>query len=173
MSDSSDETTSLPPIDLEQVKRDIHFDPANITDAMAKQQGLYVHYGSIAVRYRSQLDRMKQQMELVENVLDHEHRSRLKEENPKVTEAQIRAAVVTDRRWRAISQRVIDAKTQYGFAETIERSFEHRREMLKTISAQLLRESEGQLRATSNQDARARVLAAMNRTGEQAAAQIA
>jgi predicted DNA-binding WGR domain protein len=164
MTTSIDETEFLTLIDPDQVKRDMAFDTADITTAMSQQAALYLHYSMIAVRCRSQMDRMKQQLELVENLLDSEHRSRLKEENPKVTEAQIRSAVVTDRRWRAASQRLIDAKTQHGFAESVERSFEHRREMLKVVSSQLLAEREGSLRVVANQDARQRMLSAMQRT---------
>lgn len=161
MTHSTEEAEFLTLIEPEQVKRDMAFDSSNLTDAMSQQAALYLHYSMIAVRCRSQLDRMKQQMELVENLLDGEHRSRLKEENPKITEAQIRSAVVTDRRWRAASQRMIDAKTQHGYAESVERSFEHRREMLKTVAAQMLAEREGPMRVVANQDARQRMLNAM------------
>ena len=161
---STDDIESLTFIDADQVKRDVAFDPANLTEVMSKQPAMFLHYSLLSVRCRSQLDRMKQQLELVENILDHEHRTRLKEDNPKVTEAQIRAAVVTDRRWRSASLRLIDAKSQHGFAEAVERSFEHRREMIKTIASQQQAEREGPMRVVVNQDARSRMLSAMQRS---------
>jgi hypothetical protein len=153
-------------IDADQVKKDIKIDHTDINGALQEHAGLYQHYAGIAVRCRSQADRMKQNLELWENILDREHRTRLKEENPKVTEVQVKAAVVTDMRWRSASQRMIDADEQYNYAKTIERSFEHRREMLLQLARNLAREQEGPLRVVVNQDARQRTLEAMARNAE-------
>lgn len=153
-------------IDPEQVKLDMKIDHTDINGALQQHAGLYQHYAGIAVRCRSQADRMKQNLELWENILDREHRARLKVENPKVTEASIKAAVVTDRRWRGASQGLIDADEQYNYAKAIERSFEHRREMLLQLARNLAREQEGPLRVMVNQDARQRALDALARNSE-------
>lgn len=156
----------------EQVAKDIEIDCTDLTAAMQRHSALYAHYANIAVRCKNQADRMKQQLELVESVLDGEYRSTMKEENPKVTEAQIRAAIVKDARRRKAHQLAIDADTQFRMAQNVERAFEHRKDMLLMIARGQLREAEGQLRVSLNQgaqDARARVLSAMQRNAQASA----
>ena len=161
------ESTDLNPyIDPEQLKLDQYIDITNLTDAAAKQQSLYTHYATIAVRCRSQYDRVKAQMGLIESLLDNEHRTALRVDNPKVTEAQIRAAVVSDRRYRAMVQKEIDAASLYRIAEKVEKGFEQRRDMLQLLARQQAREADGQLRVMVNQDARQRVMAAMRANAE-------
>lgn len=150
-------------IDPEQVKKDLHFDLTDLSGAMQRHASLFIHYAQQAVRARSQYDRWKSALEVLESQLDNHYRTTLKEENPKTTEPQIRSAVVSDARWKAASARVIDAKTQHNMAESVERAFEHRKDMLLQIARNAARESEGPLRAANNaaaQSGRDRFLAA-------------
>lgn len=156
-------------LDSEQVSKDMDIDCTDLTTAMQRHSALYAHYANIAVRCKNQADRMKQQLELVESVLDGEYRSTMREANPKVTEAQIKAAIIKDARRRKAHQMAIDADTQYRMAQNVERAFEHRKDMLLMIARGQLREAEGQLRVSLNQgaqDARTRVLKAMQRNGQ-------
>lgn len=156
-------------VDSQQLKDDLRFDTGDINEAMRVHAGLYSHYASNAVRARSQADTFKTQFEVVESLLDNQHRTRLKEENPKTTEPMIRAAVVTDPRWRRASKNMNDASTQQRLAEAAEHSFSHRKDMLLQIARNMAKESEGTLRVTANQDARTRMLNAMAKTSETAA----
>lgn len=160
------ETGFVEMLDPEQVARDMDIDFSRLSEAMQKHSALYVHYANIAVRCKNQADRMKQQLELVESVLDGEYRSAMKEDNPKVTEVQIRAAVIKDSRRRRAHQMAIDADTQYRMAQNIERGFEHRKDMLLMIARSQLRESEGALRVAVHQDAKERFLAAATRNAQ-------
>lgn len=150
-------------LDEEQRARDVAVDVTDLDGEMQRHSALYVHYANIAVRCKNQADRMKQQLELVESVLDGEYRSNMKEENPKVTEAQIKAAIIKDARRRKAHQMFIDADTQYRLAQNVERGFEHRKDMLLMLARGQMREAEGSLRVAINQDARDRVLTAMQR----------
>jgi len=148
-------------VDSAQLREDLKFDTGDINEAMRTHAGRYSEYASAAVRARSQSDTFKTQFEVIESLLDNQHRARLKEENPKTTEPMIRAAVVTDARWRRASKNMNDAATQHRLADAAEHSFSHRKDMLLQIARNMAKESEGTLRVTTNQDARERMLKAM------------
>lgn len=154
-------------IDPDQLAKDLNFDLADLTTAMARHSQLMVYYGQQTVRAKAQYDTFKAAMEIIEAKLDSEHRSVLKEENPKVTEAAIKAAVINDARYKSAQANLIKAKTQHGLAEVAERGFEHRKAMLLQIAQDAAREQSGQLRVTANQTARDRLLDAQRRNAEQ------
>lgn len=137
-------------IDPKQVKEDMDIDLADLSSAMQRHSSMYVYYAGIAVRARAQSDRWKSAFEILESQLDSQHRATLKEENAKTTEAQIRAAVVNDPKWRAAQTRLLAAQTQWRLAETVERGFEHRKDMLLQIARGQLREADGPLRVIQN-----------------------
>ena len=146
----SDDALLTTYVDPEQVKEDLHFDLTDLDGAMQKHASMFIHYAQIAVRARSQYDRWKSALEVLESQLDNHYRTTLKEENPKTTEPQIRSAVVNDPRWKVASARVIEAKTQHNLAESVERAFEHRKDMLLQIARNVAKENEGRLRVAHN-----------------------
>lgn len=160
---STDDAALTIYIDVDQLKRDLAIELTDLNTAMQRHASLYVHYASIAVRARSQADRWKSALEVLESQLDSQYRSALKEENPKTTETQIRSAVVNDTRWKAASARLIDAQMQFRLAESAERSFEHRKDMLLQIARNQAKEMDGPLRVVTNLDARQRLLEAQQR----------
>jgi hypothetical protein len=150
-------------VDPVVLKKDMEIDMANLTDNMQKHASLYVHYATNAVRARRQHERFKTAFEVLEAQLDGLHRVALKEENPKTTEGQIRAAVVTDPRWKAMSSRVINAQQEFRMAEIAERAFDSRKDMLLQIARDAAREGQGQMRvmtAQTTEDSKARFLKA-------------
>lgn len=155
-------------IDTEELKRDLHIEVADLNSDMQRHSAMYIHYACIAVRARAQADRWKTALEVLESQLDNHYRAVLKEENPKTTEPMIRAAVVNDPKWKAASNRLIEAQSQFRIAEAAERAFEHRKDMLGHIARNQLKEADGQLRVVQNQDNRARILEAIQRNAEKA-----
>lgn len=151
-------------VNPDQLKKDISIDITDLTGGMQQHASLYVHYATQAVRAKRQYERNKTALELLEAQLDSRHRQQLKEENPKTTEGQIRAAVVMDPKWKAMSSRVIDSQQIYRIAEIGERSFDHRRDMLLQIARDAAREGAGQLRVAANGAAKERLLESMERT---------
>lgn len=153
-------------IDPAQLAADLDINPANINEALQRHASLYVYYATLAVKARKQFDLYKLRLEMLEAELDKLYRAELKEANPKVTEAQIRAELMQDARWKSANAALIAAKEQLGYAENAQRGFEQRRETLLMIARNLAREQEGPLRVLANQeaaDARARFLAAAAR----------
>lgn len=157
-------------IDPVQMQKDLTIDTSNINEELAQQPARYMEYAKRAVYARAQADRAKTSFEIEESRLDHQYRTTLKEENPKVTEPAIRAAVVGDPRWKTFNTRMIQAQTIYRLAEKAERAFDDRKDMVLQIARNLAKEMEGGLRVVSNQDNRERMLGALKRAGEGATA---
>ena len=172
-------------IDTDQLKLDVEIDSANLTGNMQSHSSMYVHYATKTQRARRQHDRWKSALEVLESSLESSHRSTLRDEyeaaiaaDPKSkakapTEAQIRAAVVTDPKWRAASSQVIEAAHVYRLCEVAERAFEHRKDMLLQIARDASREqSGGPMRVLANQNAQASrevLLQAMGRNATESA----
>lgn len=133
-------------IDPDVLKKDIKIDPTKMDENMREHASLYVHYAVQAVRARRQYERWKTAFELLESQLDAKHREALKESGAKVTEAQIRAAMVQDPSWTKCSAQVIEAQQVFRLAEIAERSFDQRKDMLLQLARDAAREREGQLR---------------------------
>ena len=148
-------------VDVDQLKSDTVINVADLSTDMQRHTSMYVHYATQAVRARRQHERCKVAFEIVEARLDGVWRTSLKEENPKTTEGQIRAAVVTDPIWKNMSARVIAANEQFRLAEVAERSFDSRKDMLLQLARDAAREGAGQLRVTATADSRQRLLDSM------------
>lgn len=129
-------------IDPARLKRDVAFSTVNIEEAMMTHASMYVHYGVQQSKARGQYERTKAAFEILESRLDNEHRLTLKEENPKTTEAQIRAAVVSDTRWRQGNARLIETRGIYDLASVALEAFSQRRDTLLQM-AKTLREEQG------------------------------
>lgn len=149
-------------INLDEMKADLAIDLTNLTDAMAKQTGLYVHYASKAVRAKRQHERFKAALEVIEAQLNSTYRTTLKEESPKTTEDQIRSAVVNDARWKSMSARVIDSEEIYRLTDVAVRALDHRRDMLLQIARDAAREQAGPLRVQTNIASKERLLELMS-----------
>lgn len=129
-------------LDPDQLKKDLDFHPDTINEDLRRHTQLQNHYANMATRARAQSERWDSAVEVLESQLDNHYRKVLKEENPKTTEPQIRAAVVTDPRWKAATARKHDALTQWKLCENAARSFEHRKDMILQVSRNLERERE-------------------------------
>jgi hypothetical protein len=151
-------------VNPDQLKKDIAIDITNLTGDMQEHASRYVEYAMKAVRARRQYERYKLVLEVKEAQLDSRYRTVLKEENPKTTEGQIRAAVVTDAEYRAASARVIDSQQQFRLAEISERAFDQRKDMLLQIARDAAREGAGQLRVVANATNKERLAEVMERS---------
>jgi hypothetical protein len=158
---STEEALLAELIDPEQLKKDVAIDLADINTSMQHHAGLYVHYATLAVRARGQLDRWKRALQILEAQLNKEYRESMGEEGKKPTEPAIAAAVVNDSRWRACNSRVLQAQQVHRLAEVGESAFGQRKDMLLQIARNQAKEADGQLRVSLNQDSRSRVLAAI------------
>lgn len=153
MTTETTEAATITFIDTDQLKKDVDINVTDLTTDMKNHTGLQVHYAMQSVRARRQLERCKIAAEVIEAQLDAHWRTTLKEENAKTTEAQIRAAIVADARYRATQAKLIDAQTEFRYAEAAANAFDGRRELLLQIARDAAREQAGPLRVMANQDA--------------------
>lgn len=133
-------------IDPARLKRDVAFSTVNIDEAMMTHASMYVHYGVQQSKARGQYERTKAAFEILESRLDNEHRVALKEENPKTTEAQIRAAVVSDERWKRGNARLIETRGVYDLASVALEAFSQRRDTLLQMAKTLREEQSSRMR---------------------------
>jgi hypothetical protein len=155
-------------IDPEQMKLDINIDIADLNTGMQRQASKYAYYATQTVYAKSQYERFKAALEILEAKLDGLHRQALKEENPKTTESQIKAAVLTDTRYKNMAKQVIRAQEIYRLCEVAERAFDHRRDMILQMARDASKEREGALRVAANTTNRDRIMDAMARNAEAA-----
>lgn len=153
-------------IDTDQLEKDVVIDSTDLSGNMAHHARLYFHYAKITVRARAQYERWKSATEILESSLDSTHRLTLREAyeaeigaDPKSkakppTEGQVRAAIVTDPKYKAAAGRLIEAQQVWKLAEAAERAFEHRKDMLIQIARDASREQAGgELRVMANRNA--------------------
>jgi hypothetical protein len=130
-------------VDADKAREDVDIDMTDLTGCMARHPGLFSFYSTQAVRAKSQADRMKSRMELVEAALDRKHRQALKGADAKVTEPQIKSAVQTDPIYRETYKLQLDAVEMARFADAITESFHQRKDMLLQIARDAAREQTG------------------------------
>ena len=156
-------------VNPDEFRMDVSIDMTDISKEMQQQTQKYAMYAMKAIRARRQYEIAEKALEITESQLDAQHRAVLKEENPKTTEPQIRAAVVGDAKYRSASMRVINARQEFGLAQAAERSFDQRRDMLLQIARDAAREQAGPMRVVANQTAKDRIMSAIKENADKAA----
>lgn len=145
-------------VDQEQAKKDIAINPNDLDSEMLEHASLYLHYAQQTVNARRQYDRLKNAFEILEARLDEEYRTSMSEgAAKKPTEAQIRAAIVSDKRWSGAQAKVIEANSIWRSCEIVESAMSQRRDMILEVARDRRKDKEGQLRVLENQDMRDRV----------------
>lgn len=156
-------------IDVDQLKKDVEFDPNDLDTAVRQHAGLFIHYANIARLARRQWERMKAAVEILESRLGTYHREALTGAGGKVTEAMIEAATKSDPRWWAAQQKEIDARAIYDLANDAREAFSQRKDMIVQVSVDRRREKEGQLRIGTEEsisEQRNRVLAGIGKAAK-------
>lgn len=157
-------------VDVDLLNKDVKIDPTNLSQELQEHSSKFVYYACRAVDARKQMDTLKHRLEMLEGALDKEIRTCMKEENPKCTEGQIKAAVMIDSRFRAASSRLIDATHSFRMAEAAQSGFEHRRDMLRLLANNAIKENAGPLQVRSNISAKERAESLVERMSATAAA---
>lgn len=127
-------------LDPDAVKSDLKINLGDISESLANQTQLFVHYASLAVRAKRQFERWKAAVEVLEAQLDGEARRKCVEEGIKVTDSVVNAYVASHPQYKAAASMMINAKEIMGLCDVAERAFEHRREMVKQIAQDQARE---------------------------------
>jgi hypothetical protein len=130
-------------IDLEQLKKDVRWNPADLTNAMVDQASLATHYGVITARASRQLDDLELMLEVYEAKVDRKVRDDHAggaSADKKLTEAQISKMVALDPKVVALKKAINEARQIEASAKTAMEAFKQRRDML--VQAGLLSREE-------------------------------
>lgn len=138
-------------VDPAQLKTDIAINLATLSVDMQRHASFYVHYAEQSVKARRAVDRYKLAFEILEAQLDEKWRTALKGESGKVTEAQVRSAVIVDPSYRTMSSRLIEAQTEWRMTEVAVSAFDSRKDMLLQVARDAARELPGSMRVGSTE----------------------
>lgn len=137
-------------IDRDRLQRDVTFSENELDNAMTEQAGFAAYYGACAARASQQVGLMKVRLQTIEAKVYKEVRDLAARNNDKVTEAQLRMAVVADPRIVQAEAALVKAQYQADLGKVAFESFKQRRDMLVQISKTRLEDRKGELRAVEN-----------------------
>lgn len=163
-------------IDAAQLKRDLHFSPTNLDDAMFEQASRFADYGVKLAQASHQVDVVKLLLESAEAAVYKVLRDQAATKAEKVTEAQLEKLVARHARVVSMKKALNEAKRVEAIGKTAVEAFKQRRDMLVQQGAVAREELKGEVftRARSAaEDARsaqvADILARRNKGGSEAA----
>lgn len=175
-SEEAPKTSSLRQfIDDKQVKVDISINTADLDSVMIQHAALELHYATQTAHARFQYERIKSAVEILEAKLDAEHRELLNapaaegEKKKAPTEAQIKAAILTDKRYSAAQAKLIEAQHIWKLCEATENAFRSRKDMLLEVARDRRKEREGELRVLEDKASRDSREAVLNRLRDRVA----
>lgn len=153
-------------IDPDQLKQDVQYSEAAISNAYADQASKFVHYAYLGHQAQHQADRLKSKLELMEARIDKEIREDAADEKKKITEKQIASQILLDARYQRAHEQYLEAKMIAGLAKEALEAFRQRRDMLIQVGADLREEMKGELRMRAKEerksDLKDRALSAAN-----------
>lgn len=117
-------------IDTKQLKQDLSYSLANLSDAMVQQAALFAHYGVIAAQASRQVDNIKLMVDNIEAAVYRKVRDELIANGEKVTEGLLEKIVRRHDRMIQASRALNEAKQIESVAKTAVEAFRHRRDML-------------------------------------------
>lgn len=108
---------------------------ANLSQNIIEQASFYAWAGQKNAEAQDRMLRAKAALELTEADLSIEHREKFSASKEKVTEAMIRAAVLSDSRYQSSQERYFQAVKQAGVSKAYLISAEQRKDMLIQLSS--------------------------------------
>lgn len=135
-------------LDPDQVKRDVSFSMTNLNEAMMEQAALSVHYARLAAEAKHQMESLKRRIELLEAYLDKHFRENWPADE-KMTEKAVQSKIILNKNFQDLNKKLLEAKMNASFAESVQESFRQRRDMLIQIGKDAREELKGQVRITA------------------------
>lgn len=129
-----------------ELKADLAFSVNRLDDAMMNQASLFSHYANQAAKAQLQADRMKNELELVEALIDKELRDEAAESGQKITEALLAKQIRLDPRYQQALKNSSEAKMIAQMTKSTTEAFSQRRDMLVQIGKDLREERLGDLK---------------------------
>lgn len=117
-------------IDSSKLRDDMAFNENDLDNALMSQAPIYVHYGVLCAKANAQLDRKKNQLEIVRAELDGQVRRDLADRGLKITEKVVEAEILIQPKFQEAQEEVIQAKTVAGLTRTAVEGMEQKQQMI-------------------------------------------
>jgi hypothetical protein len=144
-------------VDSAQVKADLSYSMASLSDAMVRQAALYAHYGELLAKAERQHDDMDLLLDTTEAAVYRKIKDEFIAAGLKTTEVELDKMVRRHERVIAARKALNEAKQIATTAKTSAEAFRHRRDMLVTQGNISREEMKGELVIKKRQDAEASV----------------
>lgn len=131
-------------IDLET---DLEIDKTHLNDELSRQPSMYAWYATLHEMARNKVIYLKNELEVMEATLDQKLRSSWDVDSyGKMTEAGVAARVKMDAKYHTLTNTYIKAQYHQGLLNVAKLSFEQRKDMLISISANMRGETDLELK---------------------------
>jgi hypothetical protein len=121
-------------VDLSRIKEDMSFNVQNLNNAMVEIAALYVHYSQALAKAQMQRDRLETQRDILEAQLDKAVRDKAAVESKKITEVQVKQAVLRQPKFIRICQLVNEAAAIVNMLFGAVKGLEMKRDMMVQVN---------------------------------------
>lgn len=162
------EASSAPLIDVEKMREDIEFTPADLDSAMIRQASLSLFYGTKLAEARQRVSNMKTTLQTAEAMVADQLRAAAVENKEKIVEARVKSEVDADARIIKFKRQLNEAQYYVDVATAAVEAFRQRRDMIVQLGVNAREERKGEVRVNdlAERDAKERVMAILNRESE-------
>jgi len=130
-------------VDLEL---DLEIDKTKLNDELAGQPSMYAWYATLCEMSRNKVLYLKNALEIMEAELDQQIRRDWDSDEGKMTEAGVAAKIKLNKKHQALVDSYLDAQLSQGKLMVAKVSFEQRKDMLISISANMRGETDLELK---------------------------
>lgn len=135
-------------LDASKLKVDTQIPMADLSNAMAQQASLRLHYGELSTRAAKQLDDLELLLEVTSGKLWRQilDTAAADTEKKKPTDKTIENEIATHPKVIALKRAINEAKQIAAYGKVVDKAWEDRKDMLIQIGAKDRKEMEGELR---------------------------
>ena len=122
------------------LEKDLGISRETLSDDCVRQSSFFAWYSVLAENAKAERDRAKERIGVVKAEVDQEIRAKKEAEGKKTTENMLSQLIELDERYRQAVDAHLDASRIYGILSVAPQAFEHRRDMLITLGANMRKE---------------------------------
>lgn len=117
-------------VDEAQLKKDLSYSLADLSDAMLRQSSLFAHYGMQAAKASRQVDNLKMLLDTTEAAVYRKLKDAATSAGEKTSVADLEKQIRRHAQVIAVNRALNEAKQIEAAAKTATEAFRHRRDML-------------------------------------------
>lgn len=133
------------------IEEELKIERTHLNEHFMDQPGKYAWWGMIAENARDKMERAKAKVEQIEAEVDTRVRRELEMDGVKVTEALVNRKIKSHPAYLEALEEYFEAKRRFGILNTILKSFDHRKDALISLSANIRNEQDQYLRLNKSE----------------------